>query len=53
MKKQKAEKFSQLLFYTALKTVCAKIEYDQPDQAFDGEEGQSGPSHTFKPFFKL
>ncbi len=39
MPKKKAEKFSLLfLLYTTLKTICSNVEYDEPNQAFNGKE---------------
>jgi len=52
--KKKAEKiFLCFLFYTTLKSVCSKVEYDEPNQAFNGKESKPCPSHTLEPLFKL
>lgn len=52
--KKKAEKFfSAFLFHTTLKSICSKVEYYEPNQAFNGKESQSCPSHTLEPLFKL
>lgn len=52
-KKESREIFLCFLFYTALKSICSKVEYYEPNQAFNGKESQSCPSHTLEPFFKL
>lgn len=52
--KKKAEKiFSAFLFHTTLKRICSKVEYYEPNQAFNGKESKPCPSHTLEPLFKL
>lgn len=52
--KKKAEKiFLCFLFYTALKRICSKVKYYEPNQAFNGKESKPCPSHALEPLFKL
>lgn len=51
--KESRENFSAFLFHATLEGICSKVEYDEPNQAFNGKERKSSPSYTLEPLFKL